>query len=169
MWRSIAISFLSFPASALAFVIGWAVKDLRAGLVAGAIVFSILFLAAAVHLLFIRTYSYADASMPPVFAALWSLALAPFSLGSSVFSAPAFIGSGLMLGACMVLAKRFSTGGKWLLLPALVFIYEMLPVNVPGPVDDAFALGGAAGTVLLQFFRAVLPAIAAELAGRRGR
>ncbi|MDA8132113.1 MAG: hypothetical protein M0011_11480 [Elusimicrobia bacterium] len=167
MWRSIAIATLSFPFSLLAFVIGWAARDLRAGLLAGAVVFTIFFAAAAVSLLLVRKFTYADAALPPAFAVIWSLVLAPFSIGVSLFSAPAFIAAGLMLGACMALAKRYATGLKWLLLPALVFLYEMLPLNLPGPVDDTFAVGSAAGAVLLQFLRAALPAIMAELAARR--
>lgn len=153
----------------MTFLISWAVSDIRTGLLAGAIVFTLFFLAAVVNLFFVRTYSYTDAALPPVFAALWSLALAPFSFGASMFSAPAFIGSGLLLGACMFLAKRYVTGFKWLILPGLVFLYEMLPVNIPGPVDDAFALSGAAGAVAAQFIRRVLPHVVREFLspGRR--
>jgi hypothetical protein len=169
MWRSLTISFLSFPFSLLVFLISWAVSDIRTGLLAGAIAFTLCFLAAVINLFFVRTYSYTDAALPPVFAGLWSLALAPFSFGASLFSAPAFMASGLLLSACMVLAKRYATGFKWLILPALVFVYEMLPVNIPGPVDDAFALSGAAGTVAVQFFRRVLPHVVREFLspGRR--
>ena len=169
MWRSFAIAALAFPSSLLAFLIGWAAKDIRAGLLAGAVVFTVLFAAAAVGLLLLRKYSYADAALPPVFAAAWSLALAPFSIGASLFSAPAFIAAGLLLGACMALAKRYATGLRWLLLPVLVFLYEMLPLNLPGPVDDALAVGSAAGAVLLQFLRAALPAILTEAARRKGK
>ncbi|HAN05573.1 MAG TPA: hypothetical protein DCW72_00590 [Elusimicrobia bacterium] len=163
MWRSFAIAFLSFPFTGLAFVIGWAAADLRTGLLAGAAVFTLFFTAAVVNLFFVKTYSYLDAALPAVFAALWSLALAPFSLGLSVFSAPAFIGAGLLLGGCLVIAKRCATGWRWLLLPAAVFLYEMLPVNIPGFVDDTFALGAATSALLAQFWRAALPRLAAEL------
>lgn len=169
MWRSLAISFLSFPFSALAFLAGWVVADLRTGFLAGTAVFGIFLLAAIISLFFVKTYSYTDAALPPAFAALWSLALAPFSFGASLFSAPAFIGAGMLLGGCMALAKRYRTGLKWLLLPALVFIYEMLPVNIPGPVDDTFALGGSATAVAIQFFKLALPAILRDLASVRGR
>lgn len=167
MWRSIAISFLAFPASLLVFLIGWAARDIRYGLLAGAIIFTCFFVAAVVSLFFIKTYSYTDAALPPAFAAAWSLALAPFTFGGSLFSAPAFLGAGLMLGACMVITKRYQTGLKWLISPALVFLYEMLPINLPGPVDDAFALTGAAGFIIAQYFRRVLPQIIKEIAAAR--
>jgi len=159
MWRSLAISALSFPFSLAAFVIGWAARDLRFGLLAGAVIFSGFFLAAVVSLFFIKTYSYLDAALPLVFSILWSLALAPFSFGASLFSAPDFIGAALLLGVCMTVAKRCGTGMKWILFPALVFLYEMLPINIPGPVDDTFALAGSAGVILTQFLRRELPRI----------
>jgi len=167
MLRSLAIGFLSFPFSVLAFLIGWAARDLRFGLLAGAVIFTGFFIAAVVNLFFVKTYSYLDAALPAVFAVLWSLALAPFSFGVSLFSAPAFIGAALLLGACMALAKRYETGIKWLIMPALVFLYEMLPINIPGPVDDTFALTGSAGVILVQFLRRQLPRIIkAELKNR---
>lgn len=153
MFRSLAIGALSFLFTLLAFIIGWAAKDLRAGLLAGAVIFSGFFLAAVVSLFYIKAYSYLDAALPAVFAVLWSLALAPFSFGASLFSAPAFIGAALLLGICMAVSKRWQLGKGWLVYPALVFLYEMLPINIPGPVDDAFALSGSAGVIVTQFLR----------------
>ena len=167
MIRSLAISFLSFPFSAVAFLIGWVARDLRFGLLAGAVIFTVFFIAAVVSLFFVKTYSYLDAALPPAFAVVWSLALAPFSFGASLFSAPAFTGAALLLGACMVLAKRYQTGVKWLIFPAFVFLYEMLPINIPGPVDDTFALSGSFGVIIIQFLRRELPGIIkAELRNR---
>lgn len=162
MWRSFAIAFLSFPFTGLAFIVGWAARDVKAGLLAGAVVFTLFFTAAVVNLFFVKSYSYLDAALPAVFAALWSLALAPFSLGLSVFSAPAFVGAGLLLGGCLAIAKRYGTGLRWLLLPAAVFLYEMLPVNIPGFVDDTLALGAALSFLAAQFYRKALPVIVKE-------
>ncbi len=159
MFRSLAIGVLSFPFSLLAFIIGWAGRDLRFGVLAGAVIFSGFFFAAVISLFFIKTYSYAEAAFPVVLAILWSLALAPFSFGASLFSAPAFIGAGLMLGVCMAIGKRYQMPRSWLIFPALVFLYEMLPINIPGPIDDTFALTGSASVVLVQFMRRALPKI----------
>jgi len=50
----------------------------------------------------------------------------------------------------MALAKRDGVNKVWLAFPAVIFLYEMLPVNIPGPFDDLFAFGGsAANTILL--------------------
>ena len=99
------------------------------------------------------------AVLPVIVAILWSLVLAPFSFGAGVFYAPASIGAAMLLGACMVIAKRYQMDKTWLLLPALVFIYEMLPINIPGPLDDTFALTGSVGTAIVQFMRRALPKI----------
>ena len=157
MFRSLAIGALSFPFSLLALIIGWAAGDLRTGLLAGAAVFTCFFVAAVVNLFFIKEFSYLDAALPLVFAMFWSAALAPFSFGISLFSAPAFMGAALMLGVCMALDKRYLMDKKWLILPALVFFYEMLPINIPGPVDDTFALGGSVSVVFIQFLRRAVP------------
>lgn len=157
MWRTLALGAVSFPVTILAFIIGWAARDIRTGLLAGAAVFTVFFLASVLSLLFIKSYSYLDTVLPAVFAVLWSLALAPFSFGSSLFSAPAFICAAVMLGSCMAIAKRFGMEKAWLLFPAVVFLYEMLPVNIPGQFDDMFALTGAIGYALTLFIRKALP------------
>lgn len=163
MRRTLAISFLSFPFTVLAFMIGWAAADLRTGFLAGACVFTLFFLAALVSLAFIRSYEYADALLPPAFAVVWSLALAPFSFGATLFSAPAFIAAGALLGGCMAMAKYYGTGLKWLWFPAVVFLYEMLPVNIPGQFDDMFALAGSGGYTLSLLLKRVLPYLAGDL------
>jgi len=159
MWRTLALGAVSFPVTILAFLIGWAGRDLRTGLLAGAVVFTIFFLMSLISLFFIKAYSYLDTVLPAVFAALWSLVLAPFSFGSSLFSAPAFICAAVLLGSCMAIAKRFGMKKSWLLFPAVVFLYEMLPVNIPGQFDDMFALTGAIGYALTLFIRKALPVL----------
>jgi len=167
MWRTLAIGVLSFPFTALTFIIGWAAKDIRFGVLAGAVVFTVFFVAALVSLFVIKTYGYVDAALPLAFSVLWSAALVPFSFGASLFSAPAFIGAALILGVCMAAAKRCATDKRWLLFPAVVFLYEMLPVNIPGQFDDMFALAGSAGYSLVLLLRRALPVILKELAMKR--
>ncbi len=167
MWRTLAIGALSFPFTALAFIIGWAAGDLRAGVLAGAVVFTVFFVAALVSLFVIKTYSYADAALPLVFSVLWSAALVPLSFGAGLFSAPAFMGAALLLGVCMAAAKRCATDKRWLLFPAVVFLYEMLPLNIPGQFDDMFALAGSAGYTLTLLLRRALPQLLKELVLRR--
>lgn len=159
MWRTLALGAVSFPVTILAFIIGWVARDIRLGLLAGAVVFTLFFLALVISLFFIKNYSYLDAVLPAVFAVLWSLALAPFSFGLSLFSAPMFICAAALLGGCMAIAKRFALERSWLLFPAVVFLYEMLPVNIPGKFDDMFALTGALAYSLTLFIRKALPLV----------
>lgn len=168
MARSFLISFLGFPFSALALIIGWAGWDFRTGALATAIVFSVFFVAAIINLFFIKSFTYLDATLPVVFAGVWSVALAPLSLGATLFSAPFFIGSAVLLGVCMAVSRRFDTGKGWLVLPALVFLYEMLPINIPGPVDDTFALSGAFGVVAAQLVHEVAGRLKNRPGGRPG-
>ena len=166
MARSFIISLLSAPFSVLAFVIGWAARGLRTGALAAAIVFTLFFVAAIINLFFVRRFTYLDAALPVVFAALWSLALAPLSLGATLFSAPFFIGAAVLLGACIAVTARWDTHKGWLVLPALVFLYEMLPINIPGPVDDTFSLTASLGAVAALFFKRVLPEVMRSLPKR---
>ncbi|HOI43183.1 MAG TPA: hypothetical protein PK523_09580, partial [Elusimicrobiales bacterium] len=131
----------------------------RTGVLAAAVGFTVFFFAAVGSLFFVRRFTYLDAALPVVFAALWSLALAPFSFGASLFSAPFFIGAAALLGVCIAVTARWDTHKGWLTLPALVFLYEMLPINIPGPVDDTFSLTASLGAVAALFFKRVLPEI----------
>ena len=50
----------------------------------------------------------------------------------------------------MALYKMRKVHPGWLILPAVTFLYEMLPVNIPGPFDDYFAFGGSAFYLVFQ-------------------
>ena len=148
MWRTFVFTFLTVPAALLGFVAGWAVKDLGTGILAGAVCFTLFFIAALVNIILTKRYTAVDAALPVLFAVIWSLILVPFSFGVSLFSAPAFIGSALMLAVCMLAVNRGELKKTWLVLPVLIYVYEMLPVNIPGPFDDAFALTGSAARAI---------------------
>ena len=156
MWRTATITVLSLPAGLLGFVLGWAAKDLRTGIIAGAAVLAVFFVAGIASLFFIKSYTYMDAFLPVVFAIIWSLILLPFTLGLGVFSAGAFIGSAVLLSACMIIARKRGINKMFLLFPAIVFIYEMLPVTIPGPFDDIFAFSGSVVSLFLVAVKAGL-------------
>ena len=107
---------------------------------------------ATVMLLFTKRFTLGDVFLPTFFSIVWSILLIPFSLGTSLFSAPAAIGSGLVLSACLWRAYHAQgVGREWLILPITVFLYEMIPVNISGPFDDYLAFGGAATNGLLFY------------------
>lgn len=150
MWKSLLLVLVSVPLSIAAGVAFWAAQSWKAGLIACCCTFAFCLVAATLIAIFTRRLTLFDVFLPVVFAVAWSAILAPFSLGSDLFTAPAAIGAGLLLTLC--LWKVHHDGGEgreWLILPILVYIYEMLPINLPGPLDDYFALTGDLASVIL--------------------
>jgi len=150
MFKSLLIGFASIPFAIIAFVIGWAVHDWRVGIVAGGAVMGIFMLWGLIFLLTLKTFSWADVILPVPAACIWCILLTPLSLGTEVFTAPACIGSAILLSISFALVKTGEMRTAWAILPAAMFTYEMLPVNIPGPLDDYLAFGGAVGSLILQ-------------------
>lgn len=169
MWRTFLFTFLTVPAGLLGLAAGWLIKDLSTGLIAGAVCFTVFGLAAAANLFLTRTYTWADAALPVVFSLVWSLILVPFSFGTSLFSAPSFIGSAVLLAFCMLFVSRREMARAWLVTPLIIFLYEMLPVNIPGPFDDIFALTGSAGNAVLLLVKGRLSRLALRKAAGAAR
>ena len=153
MWQSILLFLLAFPFSALAGAIAWIAWNFKTGAWVALSVFALFAALSAARLLTLKTFSTVDLFLPIAAAAVWSLVLTPLELGSNLFSAPAAIGSALLLTLSLWRVRHQEMRGKgWLIYPVLVFIYEMLPVNIPGPVDDYLAFGSSAVTTVLHRF-----------------
>ncbi len=71
-------------------------------------------------------------------------------MGGNAFTAPACIGSAILLSINLWMVRQGKFAKSWAIIPITVFIYEMLPVNIPGPFDDYFSFGGDAAVLLLQ-------------------
>jgi hypothetical protein len=143
MWKSLLIIVLAFPLAILFGIMAWVGANWRAGIIAGCITLAVCLITATLMLFFLKTFSAVDVFLPLVFSVIWSLALIPLSFGADLFSAPTAIGSGLVLTLCLWRVRQNNGQGKnWLIYPIIVYIYEMLPVNIPGPFDDIFAFGG---------------------------
>jgi hypothetical protein len=152
MWKSVALIFLAFPLSITAWIMFWAGENWRAGLVAGASTFALCLIAATVMLFFVKKLSLADVFLPVVFSVIWSVILTPLSLGAEIFTAPAAIGSGFLLTLCLWRYYHDNGIGRyWLIFPVIVYVYEMLPVNIPGPFDDYFCFAGDVASTVLFF------------------
>ncbi len=150
MWKSLLIVVVSAPLSIALGIAFWAAQGWKAGLIACVSTFAVCLVAATLMAFFTRRFTLFDVFLPVIFSVIWSAILAPFSLGADLFAAPAAIGAGLLLTLC--LWKVYHEGGQgrgWLIFPILVYIYEMLPVNIPGPIDDYFALSGDLASVIL--------------------
>src|SRR3954470_1672919 len=150
MWRSLLLGVVSFPLAFLAFLIGWSAQSFKAGVVAGSCVLALGFVAAIAVLLTTRKLSTVDIFLPIPIAALWSLILTAVSVGAGAFTAPACIGSAILFSVCLWMIRQGKLSNSWAIVPATIFIYEMLPVNIPGPFDDYFSFGGDAAFLLLQ-------------------
>lgn len=150
MWKSLLLAAVSAPVSIALGIAVWVGAGWKAGLSTCCCAFAAGLVMATLIAFFTRRLTLFDVFLPVVFSILWSLALMPFSLGSDLFTAPAAIGAGLLLTLC--LWKAYHEEGasrRWLIFPILVYIYEMLPVNLPGPLDDYFALTGDVASFLL--------------------
>jgi hypothetical protein len=150
MWRSLLLGLVSFPLSFLAFLIGWSAQSFKTGVVTGLCVLALGFVGAIVILLSTRRLSTADIFLPIPIAVLWSAILAVLSVGAEAFTAPACIGSAILFSACLWMIRQGRLATSWAIVPATIFIYEMLPINIPGPFDDYFSFGGDAAFLLLQ-------------------
>jgi hypothetical protein len=150
MWKSLLIVAVAAPLSIAAGLAFWAAQNWRAGLIACCATFAACLVTATLLAFFTRRFTLIDVFLPLIFSILWSLVLMPFSLGADLFTAPAAIGSGMLLTWCLWRVHHENGEGKnWLIFPILVYVYEMLPINIPGPFDDYFALTGDLACVIL--------------------
>jgi hypothetical protein len=153
MWKSLLLAIVSVPLSIALGAAFWAAQGWKAGLIACFCTFALCLVAATLMAFFTRRFSRFDVFLPVIFSVVWSAILAPFSLGSDLFTAPAAIGAGLLLTLCLWRVYHDEGEGRnWLILPILIYIYEMLPVNIPGPFDDYFALTGDIAYMILSQF-----------------
>jgi hypothetical protein len=151
MWRSLLLGIVSFPLSFLAFLIGWVAGDsFKTGVIVGLCVLALGFLGAITTLLLTRHLSTVDIFLPIPLAVVWSLLLTVLTGGVEGFTAPACIGSAILFSACLWMIRQGRSSNSWAIVPAIVFIYEMLPINIPGSFDDYFSFGGDAAFLLMQ-------------------
>lgn len=145
MWSTFLLLLASIPFAILVFFIGLIADSAKTGGIAALVTIFIFSLIAMIHLFRLKTLSYADCFFPILVGSVWSLLLMPLRLAEADFSAPAAIGSSMFLSLSLWQLKKTDFRQKgFLVFPLLVFIYEMLPINIPGPVDDILAFGGQA-------------------------
>ncbi len=150
MWRSILFFLLFFALGLVAALISWMHWNWKTALDAFAVFFCLGIVAAFANLFTIRKLSIIDVFLPIPFAIMWSIVLIPFNFSSMFFSAGAFIGSAFMLSISLLLLREKNMSRKWIVFPSIVYLYEMLPISIPGPFDDIFAFGGTSACVFFQ-------------------
>ena len=142
MWKSVVLLMVTIPISFVLFFGAWIAYSFRTGVITGCCIFAAGMIASTLMIFFTKRFSLVDVFLPLLFSVIWSILLIPFDI-PSLFSAPAAIGSGFILTMCLWrVHHNHGVGEEWLILPVVVFLYEMLPVNIPGPFDDYFAFGG---------------------------
>lgn len=143
MFRSIIILISSCFLGLFAGGIVWANSGFVTGLNVAAAIFGLGFIIAFSMLFFIKQFSTADVFLPIPVSIIWCIILLPFHLSSGLFTAGTAIGSGFILSICLWMYKNGQMSKTWIIIPMIVYFYEMLPIAIPGPFDDAFAFGGS--------------------------
>ena len=153
MWKSLLLIVMALPMSAVVLIIFWAATShWKTGVVAGAATLGTCLIGATLLMCLTKRFSLFDVFLPLIFSVIWSAILTLFSLGAEVFTAPTAIGSGFILTLCLWRVYHSNGAGRsWLIFPTLVYLYEMLPVNIPGPFDDMFAFGGDIVAAILLY------------------
>ena len=84
-----------------------------------------------------------DCLIPFLVSLVSGVIFAPVSLFSaSVFSIATCIYSGVLLSATLFLYKAQKVSAGYLVFPFLVFMYEILPIELPTDIDNILALSG---------------------------
>ncbi|MBL8995412.1 MAG: hypothetical protein JNM63_18850 [Spirochaetia bacterium] len=151
MWRSIVFIVAGLPLGLGGWVITWLItKDFRSGLIAMAIIMTASMALALANLFFIKKLSTPDIFLPIPFALVWSVVLFPFGITSEYFNIASFLGSSILLTLSLWWVREGKMKPGWIIFPALVYLYEMIPVNIPGPFDDIFGFGGSVTALIIQ-------------------
>lgn len=89
--------------------------------------------------------TYVDCVIPFIVSVVCAVVFAPIALFTvSFFSWTTCMAAGLIFTNGLVLYKRGRIHKGWLILPALSFMYECLPVDLPTDLDNVLAVGGSA-------------------------
>jgi hypothetical protein len=90
-----------------------------------------------------------DCILPLIISIICAVIFAPLHLlQAEIFSIMTCIGSGFIFSMTLFYYKAKKIGGGWLIIPALVFCYEILPINLPTEIDNFICLGGG----LMNYF-----------------
>ena len=86
-----------------------------------------------------------DCLLPVVISAVCAVVFLPFKMSTlDVFSPITCLVGGIMLSFGLLAYRCGKLQNSWWLVPLVItFVYECLPFNLPLPLDDAFAVGGA--------------------------
>jgi len=93
-----------------------------------------------------------DCVLPIIISIISAVVFFPVSfLFAEFFSWLTCIGAGFFLSWAMFMYKNKEVGGWTLVIPFIVFVYEILPVSLPTDIDNFIALGGSGTNVVLRY------------------
>ena len=93
-----------------------------------------------------------DCLLPVPASVLSGLLFAPIQLaGSSLFSAATCIGAGILLSTALSMYRSGTIRRGYVLIPLIVFMYEMLPIEFPTDIDNMLSLGGSLMSVFMAY------------------
>jgi len=141
----------------LAFSFGLGIiVSLQAGIIYGILAAGLLFVVITALAIYMantaKKLTVTDCVLPLIISIISAVIFSPFMLLTlEVFSIFTCIGAGFFMSLGLFLYRAKIITGYWLIIPAIVFAYEILPINIPaGGFDDIFALGGSAGNFMVR-------------------
>jgi hypothetical protein len=108
------------------------------------------FAISAISICFLKSISTVDVFLPIPISVIWCVILFPLKVSTDLISPATMIASAFLLTWSLWLYKEKKVEKGWIIVPILMFLYEMLPVNIPLPFDDVLAVGASGGNMALK-------------------
>jgi hypothetical protein len=157
MGKSFLTGCFSMMVIPVVFIAGCILFGWKIGLVAALGAFVLLVGLIFYFLITAKGISWLDICLPVPVAIFFSILWFPIQFflefGTNLFSIPACIGSAILLSMSLFWVKEKHMPRAWLAIPLASFIYEILPVDIPGPVDEYVAFGGSLVSIIWQGMR----------------
>ena len=97
------------------------------------------------------TVTALDCVLPIIISIFCGIIFAPVHLfAANFFSSVTCIGSGLLFSLALIMFRSNRLDETPLWIVGMVFLYEILPINLPTDLDDVLCLGGQATTLFLK-------------------
>lgn len=90
-----------------------------------------------------RRLSWLVIALPLAVTLPWVAVMSAFKFVEDVFSIPGALTAAFLLSSVLLAIRRKGLPLGWALLPLLCWVYECLPLTLPGPFDEMLAVGGS--------------------------
>ncbi len=82
-------------------------------------------------------------ALPVVVSIPWVAFMSLWKWAEDVFSLPAAIAAAFLLSSVLLAIRKKNLPARWAILPLACWIYECLPLTLPGPFDEMLTIGGS--------------------------